>query len=142
MSDSSFLDTNVFVYSFDQGEPAKRARAMELIARALRTGDGLVSYQVVQEFLSVALQKFAAPLGLEECRSYLGAVMMPLCRVFPTAELYSKALHVRGAAGLAFYDALIVAGAVLAGCSRVLSEDMQDGRVIEGVRIENPFAVR
>jgi predicted nucleic acid-binding protein len=66
---------------------------------------------------------------------------MPLCIVWPDSRLYSKALDVRGATGFSFYDSLIVAAASLGGCARLLTEDMQEGRETEGVRIENPFRV-
>jgi predicted nucleic acid-binding protein len=139
MSASYFLDTNVLVYSFDEKQPTKRDVSRALIATALRDGSGVISYQVVQEFLNVALQGFESPMSLEQCRDYLSEVLMPLCAVFPDSRLYSKALDVRGATGFSFYDSAIVASAAIGGCSRLLTEDMQDGREVEGVRIENPF---
>ena len=79
-----FLDTNVFVYTFDRQEPDKQARARGLVERALRTGDGVVSFQVVQEFLNVALRKFEQPLSEEQALRYLREVLDPLCFVFPS----------------------------------------------------------
>jgi len=50
MSDRFFLDTNIFVYSFDKNAPKKADRAVKLIRRAIEAQQGIVSYQVVQEF--------------------------------------------------------------------------------------------
>ncbi len=57
-----FLDTNIFVYTFDGRSPSKRAPANDLVARALDTRRGVISYQAVQEFLNVATRKFARPM--------------------------------------------------------------------------------
>ena len=57
----------------------------------------------------------------------------------PSAALYTTALHLKARWQLAFYDSLIVAAALEAGCKRLLTEDLQDGQRIEGLRIENPF---
>ena len=77
-----FLDTNVLIYTFDRSDPAKRERSGALVERALETGDGVVSYQVVQEFLNVALHKFDRPLAPDEAVRYLRDVLDPLCTVF------------------------------------------------------------
>ena len=62
MSGKYFLDTNIFVYSFDSSAPAKRERALGLIREAVATGAGVMSYQVVQEFFNVALGRFSRPM--------------------------------------------------------------------------------
>ena len=139
MNDRFFLDTNILVYSFDRENPHKLERAVALITRALESGRGFVSYQVVQEFLHVALSKFRVPLRHSDCRAYLQSTLLPLCRVYPDAELWDKALEVRGATGFAYYDSLILAAAIRAGCSILYSEDLQEGRQYEGVTIANPF---
>lgn len=139
MSARGFLDTNVLVYSFDKNEPEKSEQARELIARALRDESAIISHQVVQEFLNVARHKFISPFTIEDCERYLSAVLEPLCQVYPDMSLYRKALDVQHVTGFSFYDSLIVAAAVRGGCSRLLTEDMQSGREIEGVTIVNPF---
>jgi len=139
MSDRAFLDTNIFVYSFDKSAAAKQERARELITRGLQDGSAVVSYQVVQEFFQVALNRFEDPMTIEECHEYLGAVLAPLCQVFPDADFYRKGLDLKRVSGFSYYDALILAAAIRGGCRRLLTEDMQDGREIEGLRIVNPF---
>lgn len=137
--DSFFLDTNILVYSFDPTTPARRDRARELIAQALETDRGCISYQVVQEFLNVATKKFPAPMPPAAARRYLASVLMPLCRVFANGGLYERALGVQERWQYAWYDALIIASALEAGCAVLYSEDLQDGQVIENLTIRNPF---
>jgi predicted nucleic acid-binding protein len=134
-----FLDTNVFVYTFDAGAPAKRAKARELVRRALESGRGAVSSQVVQEFLNVALHRFEKPLTSREATDYLEAVLMPLCQVFPSPALYAEALAIQAETGFRFYDSLIVAGAAASGARVLYTEDLQANRTLRGLRIENPF---
>jgi predicted nucleic acid-binding protein len=131
-----FLDTNVLVYAFDQTAPAKRDRAREIIRGEL---DWVVSWQVVQEFCAVALHRFKVPMATADLRDYLDVVLLPRCQVMPTAELYRQALTVQANTGYRFYDSLIVAGALAAGTGRLYSEDLQHGRRIGDLVIENPF---
>jgi len=140
MSARFFLDTNVFVYTFDASAPAKRDAAVALVERALAERSGVVSTQVVQEFLNVATRKFQVPLKPADCVRYLDEILSPLCEVFPSMDLYRRALGIQAETGFGFYDALIVAAAANAGCDVLYSEDMQDGRRVAGVTICNPFA--
>jgi predicted nucleic acid-binding protein len=137
--DRFFLDTNVLVYTFDAKAPRKQKIARDLVARALRDRNGIISYQVVQEFLNVALRKFTPPMSPPEAEEYLRRVLRPLCEVFPDAELYSDALSIASKSGWAFYDALIVASAAAGRCRILCSEDLQSGRIVRGVEIRNPF---
>ena len=139
MSAKYFLDTNIFVYSFSPQFAGKHKKAIELIGGALEKGSGLISSQVIQEFLNVALHKFEKPLSWDEAYLYLEGVLGPLCGVYPDPELYRKALHIQHDTGYRFYDALIIASAVQAGCKILYSEDFQDGRKISGLSIKNPF---
>lgn len=135
-----FLDTNVFVYSFDASAPRKRAKARELLERGLGSSAGVISWQVVQEFLNVALHRFERPLTQREATEYLEDVLAPLCRVLPSTALFRDALSVQTETGFRFYDSLIVAGALASGAPILYTEDLQSGRRVRGLRIENPFA--
>src|SRR5258708_31280936 len=84
MSDRYFLDTNVFVYSFDQTSPRKRKRALELIGDAIVARNGIVSYQVVQEFFNAALRRFPEPMKGPGAEQYLATVFRPLLSVYPS----------------------------------------------------------
>jgi predicted nucleic acid-binding protein len=134
--DTVFLDTNVVVYAFDSQAPEKRDRA-----RAILRGeqDWVVSWQVVQEFCAVALHRFKTPMQADELREYLDLVLLPRCRVWPSAELYRQAVGVQARSGYRFYDSLIVTSALQAGAQRLWSEDLQHGREFGELRVENPF---
>jgi len=140
MKDSAFLDTNVLVYTFDQTAPEKRSRATQLVEQALVSGRGVISYQVVQEFLNVATRKFRAPLSPADCRVYLDRVLAPLCSVWPCIPLYHRAMELADRWRYSFYDALIIAAALEAGCPTLYSEDLQHGQTIGGLTIVNPFS--
>jgi predicted nucleic acid-binding protein len=94
---------------------------------------------VIQEFLNVALGKFASRLSTGETTRFLDRVLWPLCKVHPTAGLYTGAVSIMEETGWAFYDSLIVSAAVAARCPVLLTEDLQTGRVVRGVEIRNPF---
>lgn len=139
MSAKYFIDTNVFVYSFAPQQSAKYKKAIQLIGEALEDGVGLISSQVVQEFLNVALHKFKKPLTWDEAHLYFEEVLAPMCGIYPDPGMYRKALQIRHETGYHFYDALIVASAIEGGCKILYSEDLQNGRNISGLQIKNPF---
>jgi predicted nucleic acid-binding protein len=135
-----FLDTNVFVYEFDTREPEKSAQAGKLVRKAIATKSGVVSYQVVQEFFSVAFTRFLKPLPVQEAEHYLRTTFAPLLAVHSSPRLFLEAIRIRNVHRLSWYDSLIVSAALEAGCQTLYSEDLQTGRSLEGIKIENPFA--
>ena len=141
MSDNSyfFIDTNIFVYTFDDRFPSKKSRALALIQEALESGRGMISYQVVQEFLNVAGKKFKIPLSVLDRRLYLEKVLNPLCEVFPSTEFYQRGIDISDRYGYSFYDSLIITAALNSKCTILYSEDMQTGQNIERLTIVNPF---
>jgi len=139
MSAKFFLDTNLLVYSFEEGELAKRDRARQLIEQALETRQGVISWQVVQEFLNVALHKWQKPMTAADAREFLQAVLNPLCTVYPSAEIWSSALRIAEESQYRFYDSLIVASAIQSGATILYSEDLQDGRRFGPLQVRNPF---
>jgi predicted nucleic acid-binding protein len=134
-----FLDTNVFVYCFDQRAPEKKRVATGIVRYALESGEGIISTQVVQEFLNVATQKLETPFRARDAKDYLAQVLAPLCQVFPTIEIYNQAISVSELYELSFYDSLIVCGALRARCKTLLTEDLQDGQEFDGLKVLNPF---
>ena len=139
MSGRFFLDTNVFVYQWDTGEQKKTERAESLIREGLVSKRGVISYQVVQEFFKVALTRFAKPIAVGEAEQYLLATFRPMLAVHSSPRLYLDALSIYTQHQFAWYDSLIVAAAQQAECSVLYTEDMQHGRRIGGLKIENPF---
>src|SRR5215472_14821682 len=111
MSGRFFLDTNIFVYSFDTASPKKAAQSAKLIRSAIETRGGVVSYQVVQEFFNVALRRFRKPMGSADAEQYLSTTFRPLLSVHSSPALYGEALRIGARFRLAWYDSLIVASA-------------------------------
>jgi predicted nucleic acid-binding protein len=139
MSVRSFFDTNILAYAFTWDFPEKRQRASQLVERGLNAGTGIISFQVAQEFLSLSQRKFTPPLAIGEAQVFLREVLTPLCHVFPSMALLGSALEIKDRYKFHFYDSLIVAAALEAGCERLYSEDLQHGQQIAQLRIENPF---
>lgn len=139
MSGEFFIDTNVLVYMFDKQEHDKRNTAQRLVQHALVTNQGMISYQVAQEFLNVALRKFKGPLLDHKSRDFLDRVLTPLCKVYPSMPLYQEALRIHQRWKFSFYDSLIIASAIHANAELLYSEDMQHGQRIESITLINPF---
>ncbi len=129
---SGFFDTNVLIYLL-----ASNAGKAERSATLLAAG-GVISVQVLNEFVSVAQRKHA--LDWDEIEDMLETFKASLRIESLTPETQSRAVQLARRYRLAIYDATILAAAELAGCDTVHSEDMQDGQVIEALTIRNPFA--
>ena len=139
MSGRTFLDSNVLVYSVDESpsEKAKHERAVELLSA--QPESLVVSTQVLQEFYVVTTRKLKNPLSEERAaRAVHGIAKLDVVGV--DAPLVLAAIDTSRTVQISLWDALIIAAANRAGCERVLSEDLNAGQVISGVRIENPFA--
>lgn len=139
MSDKYFLDTNIFIYTFDPRAKKKREIAINLIEDALSQNTGIISYQVVQEFLNVATRKFNNPMNVGEAKEYLNQVLMPLCEVYPNNLVFQSALTISQDTGYSWYDSLIISSAQSGNCNILYSEDMHDGHKLSGLSIINPF---
>jgi len=136
---TSFVDTNVLVYLFDRDSPHKRTIARNIFKNEGLSGNLILSTQVLQEFYVSVTRKLATPLNAEAAyRATLHLSFLPL--VIIESSLVLSAIRRSRQFSLSFWDALIVQSALQAGVERLWSEDMQDGQVIEDLRIENPFA--
>jgi predicted nucleic acid-binding protein len=134
-----FIDSNVFVYLFDETDEHKRGTAERIVESALQAHDASISYQVVQETLNVMTRRLPVPMTPEAAKSFMEEVLAPLWRVSPSPALYRRGLDVQARYRYGFYDSLIIAAALDAGCTRLYSEDLQDGQRIESLTIEDPF---
>ncbi|MGD0762023.1 MAG: PIN domain-containing protein [Roseiarcus sp.] len=128
---TAFFDTKVLAYSVTS-DPRK------LRADRILSHGGVISAQVLNEFANVARNKLRKSwpeieYAVERICRAVDAVV-PLTRAINAAALALARDH-----GFSFYDALIVAAAIEAGCDTLYSEDMQDGRAIGGLTIRNPF---
>lgn len=130
--DESFFDTSALLYLLSAD-----SRKADRIEGLLAAG-GTISVQVLNEFSAVALRKLAMPLP--EVREIL-ATVRAVCRVEPvTTETHDRALVVLERYGFAFYDSVLIAAALIAGCRRLYCEDLQHGQLIDRqLRVINPF---
>jgi predicted nucleic acid-binding protein len=138
MSAAEFLDTNVLVYAYDDGEPRKQSIARGYAQRAV-AGEYVISVQVLAELSTTLLHRFAIPLQADKMKRILDA-LSPVQMVEPDKELVRRAVEAHAQYGVHFYDGMILAAAERAGCERILSEDLNAGQVYFGIKVENPFA--
>ena len=136
MSDRVFLDANILLYAEDAGSPEKQRRSRDVIARLAKSGDGVISTQVMQEFYAAATRK----LGVQPLAA---KAVLKTFTVFEIVQVSTDLIHdaidcsVLNA--LSFWDALIVAAAAAAGCPTPYTEDLNNGQIILGVKVQNPL---
>lgn len=134
----TFVDTNVLLYAHDASESYKQPVARALLEELWADRSGVLSTQVLQEFYVVATRKFQPPMPRPDARELVALYATWLVvQIDPALILDAAALEDR--AQLSFWDALIVEAARRAGATRLVTEDLQDGRRIEGIAIEDPF---
>ncbi len=136
-----FIDSNVFIYLFDETNPEKSDIAKDLIHQGILSGKSQISFQVVQETLNVITQKLKKPAARDQAQQFLDKVLVPLWRVMPSERIYRSCLEIQSRYRYGLYDALIIAAALDAGCTKLWSEDLQGGQQIDRLMIENPFVV-
>lgn len=134
----TFVDTNVLVYAHDRSESHKQPLAQALLQELWDNGTGVLSTQVLQEFYVVATRKYDPPMSRALARE-LVALYATWQLVAVDALMILSASELEEAHTLSFWDAMVVEAARRTGATRLLTEDMQDGRIIGGVRIEDPF---
>jgi predicted nucleic acid-binding protein len=132
----SFLDTNILVYTDDPRDSAKQSLAVRLVADHLGRRTGVVSVQVLQEYFAAATGKLGLAADLAKRRI---EVFATLHVVEPTAGDVLAAIDLHRLHRLSIWDSLILHAAKRAGCRVLLTEDLQHGQVIDGVKILDPF---
>jgi predicted nucleic acid-binding protein len=138
MTARCFVDTNVLLYADDDSAGHKRDRARELIREVTRDRTGVLSLQVLQEYFAVATKKLKIPADGARRRiellSQLDVVILGVEDLFSAVDLHR--LH-----QFSIWDALVIRAALNGGCRLLYSEDLQEGRRIDGLEIVNPFKV-
>jgi predicted nucleic acid-binding protein len=136
MSAEAFLDTNILIYALTASDPRCS------IAQSLLRAGGVISVQALNEFANVARRKLRRSWPEVELALSTLRLLFPNPRSI-TAGTHEAALTIAQAEGYSFYDALIVASALEARCTTLLTEDLQHGRVIRGsLTIRDPFVAR
>ena len=139
MSQTFFLDTNILVYAQDIDNLPKQKIANSLIREALSSGQGLISSQVVQEFCNVSITKYNQAMKASDLKEYLRVTLSRLWRHIPNLDFYYRSVELFERDSLNFYDALVIQAAIDLGCSKLYSEDLQDGRKFGNLTVTNPF---
>ncbi len=137
MSGKVFLDSNILVYAQGAGSMDKQRRSRELIARLAESGNGVISTQVMQEFFVSVTRKLGVP-------PLAAKAILKTFTVFEIVtagpELIHEAIDCAVLNAISFWDALILAAAASAGCGVLCTEDLNQGQIIMGVKIQNPLA--
>jgi prevent-host-death family protein len=132
----TFLDTNILVYGDDGNQPIKQKMALDLIRVHRERRTGVVSLQVLQEYFVTVTKKYRldAVIARNKVEIYSKFQVGE-----PTVSDILAAIDLHRLHGFSYWDALVVRMAKQAGCRVILSEDMQHGRIVDGVEIVNPF---
>jgi predicted nucleic acid-binding protein len=141
MTDLVFADTNILIYEQDAAYAAKQSRAHSWIEDLWRSERGRTSFQVLQEFYATATQRLKPGLTRAEARETVQRFLQ-WRPVMTDARVLAGAFVVQDRFAISFWDALIVSAAQAAGCSRLLTEDLQDGQDFDGLVVVNPFRHR
>ena len=136
----TFLDTNVLLYSVDDGVPAKRDRARQWVTACWTRRCGRTSAKVLEEFYAKARKTFPTAISAGDARAIVRRYQHwnPWPNDSATLE---TAWAIESRYGFAWWDALVVAAAQQQGCTYLVSEDMQHGQQVDSVQILNPFVV-
>lgn len=139
MNVKSFLDTNIIVYAFGQSFPDKAEIARRLVTDGAADKQAIISYQVVQEFINVALRGFRLAIVRSDLESFVLTALFPMMAISSSPALVIEALRLQGTNQLSWYDSLIVAAALQGSCKILYSEDLQHRRRFGDLVVENPF---
>jgi len=140
MSAVAFVDTNILIYAHDLDAGVKRERAMAKLRELWDSGTGRLSVQVLQEFYVNATQKLTTPVARSIAREVVRTYGVWIHHA-TTVETVTRATELSELARISFWDALIVASAEEVDAEELLSEDLNDGQAIAGIKIVNPLVV-
>ncbi|MEA3466697.1 MAG: PIN domain-containing protein [Thermodesulfobacteriota bacterium] len=132
-----FLDSNLIVYANDQRDPEKQQRSLEIIKELMLDGRGVISSQVLQEYANTALLKLHQEHSiiirqLTLLESFEVVLLQPL--------LIRRAIEIRAAYNISFWDSCIISAAEHAGCNAIYSEDLNADQYYSGIKLHNPYA--
>jgi predicted nucleic acid-binding protein len=134
----AFVDANILVYAEDRDAGSKHTVARDLIADLWRSGEGVLSIQVLQEFFVIVTRKVPRPLAPEEALSIVERYLT--WRVVEnTGDLLLAGIRLASTLKVSFWDALVLQAARNAQCDRLWTEDLNHGQRIGELTIVNPF---
>jgi len=138
MTARTFVDTNILVYAHDRDAGPKSEIAASHLRDLWEGENGVTSVQVLQEFYVNAVRKISPPLPIPAAREIL-RVYRVWVKQATSVDTVLRGTEIAELAQLSFWDGLIVASAEQTGASILLSEDLNHGQVIAGVKVVNPF---
>ena len=138
MSDKYFFDTNVLVYMQDASEPQKQQKARTLFSTHCDNGTAVISTQCLQEFYNVLAYKLKQDKSIVKNQVKVFSDNLPVINITPA--IIENAIDINIRTQFSFWDSLMLSAANYAKCSVLYSEDLNDGQIVDGVTIRNPFA--
>ena len=138
MSDRVFVDTNILVYAHDVDAGAKHSLARDLVSRVWETRTGILSTQVLQEFIVAVTRKVSTPISVAQARR----AARNYCKwelIVNDSRIILQATEIQEAHQLSFWDSLIISAAFEGNAAVIATEDLNDGQRIEGILVRNPF---
>lgn len=131
-----FIDTNILVYANDRNAEEKQARCIDVVAELMRTRQGVVSIQVLQEYACTALKKLhqSTEVVLRQIK-----LLESFEVVIPEPQTVIRAVEIQCRSQISFWDAAIVAAAEQAKCNVILSEDLNEEQYYAGIPVMNPL---
>ncbi len=136
--DKAFIDTNIIIYAYDVTAGKKHQTARIIISDLWDSGLGVISTQVLQEFFVNVVQKIPKPLDIPQAKEIVRD-FLKWHVVVNTGDSILDAIDISLRYGYSFWDSMIIEAAIKGGATVLISEDLQDGQVVSGVTIKNPF---
>ncbi len=136
--DKTFIDTNIIIYAYDVTAGKKQKTAGNILTDLWNSGLGVISTQVLQEFFVNVVQKIPKPIDKQQAKEIVRD-FLKWHVVVNTGDSIIEAIDICLKFGYSFWDSMIIEAAITGGAAVLISEDLQDGQVISGVTLRNPF---
>ena len=133
-----FLDTNIIIYAYDVSAGEKHEIAREVMVNLWDTESGVVSTQVLQEFFVSVTRKIPKPLDVKSAKDIIND-LLKWDVVLNDGDCILDAIDIHLRYKYSFWDSMIIRAAIKGAVSLILSEDLSDGQIINGIEIKNPF---
>lgn len=138
MTDNSFIDTNILVYSYDTQDAVKQEKAQAILAGGVTNETCFLSVQVLGEFFNVVTKQIQDPMSSEEAKKIVDILcFMPVLDI--DLAMVKRAIDTHIVYHISYWDALIIAAAERAECKQIYSEDLNHGQIYNDIRVKNPF---
>jgi len=138
LADKTFVDTNIIIYAYDVTAGAKHQIAKRILTELWESGLGVLSTQILQEFFVNVVQKIPKPIEIDHAE-YIIKDFLTWEVIINDGASVLDAITICKKYRYSFWDSLIIDAAIKSGAKIILTEDLAEGQVIEGLQILNPF---